>query len=101
MQKGQKTADKHAKKLGPGGLGTQMETHNSLVHLQRVYCIQWQNKEVEQFWRGEHDIVVLGNRRNLRLLLSECKHLRKNSCAASCPRPLLQLGLCQLSLQII
>jgi hypothetical protein len=45
------------------------------------------NKEVEQqFWEGKGcDIVVIGNRRNLQLLLSECKHLRKSSHAAFCP----------------
>jgi hypothetical protein len=42
-----------------------METHNSPLHLQRVYYIQWQNKVEQQFlWEG-HDIVILGNRRNL------------------------------------
>jgi hypothetical protein len=41
----------------------------------------------------EHDIAIFGNRRNLWPLFSECKYLRKNSCAASCP--LLRLGPCQ------
>jgi hypothetical protein len=50
---------------------------------------------------GGHDIVVNRNRGNLRLLLSKYKHLRKSSCAAFCLHPFLQLGLCQLSLQII
>jgi hypothetical protein len=31
MQKGQKTEEKHAKKLGSGVLGPWMETHNSLI----------------------------------------------------------------------
>jgi hypothetical protein len=47
------------------------------------------NKEEQQFWRGGHNIVVLGNRRNLQPLLFEGKHLRKNSCAAFCPCYLL------------
>jgi hypothetical protein len=50
---------------------------------------------------GGCDIVVIGNRRNLQLLCSKRKHLRKRSCAALCPHPLLELGPCQLSLQII
>jgi hypothetical protein len=45
------------------------------------------------------DIVILVNRRNLWQLLSEHKHLRKNSCTASCP--LLQLRLCQSSVQLL
>jgi hypothetical protein len=50
------------------------------------------NKEVEQqFWGWGCDIVVIRNRRNLRSLLSERKHLRKSSYTAFCPRPLLQL----------
>jgi hypothetical protein len=52
MQKGQKTEDKKCTKLGPGGLGTWMETHNSPLHLQGIYYIQWQNK-VEQQFLGE------------------------------------------------
>jgi hypothetical protein len=30
-----------------------MEIHNSLIHLQQAYYIQWQNKEVEQQFLGE------------------------------------------------
>jgi hypothetical protein len=37
--------DKHAKKLGSGGLGTLEETHNSLHHLQKVYYIQQQTRK--------------------------------------------------------
>jgi hypothetical protein len=59
------------------------------------------NKEVQQQFLRGHDIVVIGNRRNLRLLLSGRKHLRKSSCAAFRPCLFLQLGLCQLSLQVI
>jgi hypothetical protein len=44
---------------------------------------------------------VTRNRRNLQSLLSECKHLRKSSHAVFCPHPVLRLGSCQLSLQII
>jgi hypothetical protein len=69
--------------------------HTSLLHLQQVYCIQWQNEVERQFSGRRLDIVILGNRRNLRLLLSELNILgRKHSCSASCP--LLQLMLCQL-----
>jgi hypothetical protein len=65
MQKGQQTEDQTCTKLVPDRLGAQMETHNSPLHLQRVYYIQWQNKVEQQFlWEG-HDIVILGNRRNL------------------------------------
>jgi hypothetical protein len=53
MQKGQKTEGKTCRKLGPSGLGTYMEMHNSLVHIQRLYHIQWQNKEVEQQFFGD------------------------------------------------
>jgi lactate dehydrogenase-like 2-hydroxyacid dehydrogenase len=52
MQKGQKTEDKTCTNLGPGRLGTQMETHNNPFHLQLVYYMQWQN-EVEQQFSGE------------------------------------------------
>jgi hypothetical protein len=52
------------------------------------------NEVEKQFSGGRQcDIVILGNRRNLWLLLSECKHLRNNSYAGSCP--LLWLSLCQ------
>jgi hypothetical protein len=55
---------------------------------------------VEQQFSGEgHDIVILGKRRNLWLLLSGCKYLRKNSCTASCP--LLSWGCANSSLQFI
>jgi hypothetical protein len=81
MQKRKQIDDQTCIKLGPGRLGSQMETHNSHLHLQQVYYIQWQN-EVSSWGKG--DIVILGNRRNLRLLQSEHKHLRKNSCTASC-----------------
>jgi hypothetical protein len=50
------------------------------------------NKEVAQHFGRGHDIVVIWNRRNLRWLLFEHKHLRKSSCAAFCPCPLLQLS---------
>jgi hypothetical protein len=33
------------KKLGSGGLGALVETHNSLNHLQRVYYIQQQTRK--------------------------------------------------------
>jgi hypothetical protein len=39
--------------------------------------------EQQFLWEG-HDIVILGNRRNLWPLLSGRKHLRKNNCTASC-----------------
>jgi hypothetical protein len=52
------------------------------------------NKEVEQHFLGECDIVVIGNRGNLRLLLSGCKHLRKSSCAAFCSHPFYSWGMC-------
>jgi hypothetical protein len=41
------------------------------------------------------------NWRNLPSLLSESKHLSKSSLSAFCPCPLMQLGPCQPSLQII
>jgi hypothetical protein len=59
------------------------------------------NKEVEQQFSGRCDIVGVRNRKNLWLLLSGDKYLRKSSCATSCPCPLLWLELCQLSLKII
>jgi hypothetical protein len=49
MQKGQQTEDQTCTKLGPGGLGAQMETHNSSLHLQQVHYIQWQSKVERQF----------------------------------------------------
>jgi hypothetical protein len=36
-------------KLGPGRLGTCMETHNIPLHLQQIYYTQWQNEVEEQF----------------------------------------------------
>jgi hypothetical protein len=39
------------------------------------------------------EIIIIRNRRNLWSLLSAHKHLRKSSCAAFCPHPLLQLGV--------
>jgi hypothetical protein len=52
MQKRQQTEDQTCIKLGPDRLGILMETHNSQLHLQQDYYIQWQN-EVEQQFSGE------------------------------------------------
>jgi hypothetical protein len=87
------TEDQTYMKLGPGTLGALMETHqSSLPPVNSLYTVATQGGEA--FLGGaEYGIVILGNRRNLWQLLSECKHLRKNSCTASCP--LLLLRLCQ------
>jgi hypothetical protein len=43
-----------------------METHNSPLHFQGVYYIQWQNKVEQQFLEGRRlDIAILRNKRNV------------------------------------
>jgi hypothetical protein len=98
MQKGQQTEDKTCIKLGPGRLCAQMETHqhpppSAFI----IYTSNTRRRGISR--RRGRDTVILGNRRNLWQFLSEHKHLRKNSCTASCP--LLQLRLCQSSVQLL
>jgi hypothetical protein len=81
---------KHAQSWGQVGWGLRWrQTAPSTSSKFIIYSCKtrWSSSS----WRRGCDII-LRNRRNLWLLLSECKHLRKNSCAVSCP--LLQLGLC-------
>jgi hypothetical protein len=80
MQKRQQTEDQTCIKLGPGMLGTRMETHQPPPPpVSLLYTVA--TGSVEAFLRGGGcDIVILGNRRNLWQLLSEHKHLRKNRC---------------------
>jgi hypothetical protein len=49
----------HAKKLGSGGLGALVETHNSHDHLQRVYYIQRQTRKQSIFFWGEGGMTLL------------------------------------------
>jgi hypothetical protein len=81
------------RKLGSGGLGAQVETHNNSTTSSEFIIYSGKPGSRATVLRL-CDIVVIRNRRNLRLLLSTCKHLRKSSCAAFCPPPFCSWGLC-------
>jgi hypothetical protein len=71
---------------------TPLKQPTNHILLQWVFYIQWQTMRWNNSSQGE---LWHCNKRNLWSLLSEHKHLRKSSCAAFFPPPLLQLGLCQ------
>jgi hypothetical protein len=95
-----KRQKKNMQKAGVRWVGVQKETHNSCVHLQRVYYTQGQTRRWSNSSQGSMTLQLLGTRGTCDCY-SGCKHLRKNSSAAFCLGPLLWLRLCQLSLQII
>jgi hypothetical protein len=68
---------KHAQSWGQVGwvLGWRQTTVGSTSSEFIIYSgeMRWNGSS----WGRRHDIVILGNRRNLWLLLSECKHLRE------------------------